>query len=396
VLGILTGFYPSWVIARFNPTKFLKSGPTSKAAWLQQSLVVMQFATSTTLAIVVLLIAKQTNFVKSRDLGLEKDNIVQIPFDGPKGANAFINDLRQIAGVQTVSLSRSAPISNDHWWNTISREELSERQSVCAIYADEDFLNTYGIELLHGRFPSPDMKVDTVLNYVVVNEKLVKALGLGERDDAIGKRFWWGRLTEVTGVVADFHVEPLHFAVSPTIIVQDSSVYSQVNVRLEPLRSAETLAIIQDVYKKHFPDGVYESVLLNDQIDTFYKTESKFFYLLMSFTLVAIVISCMGLWGIASFVTLRRVKEVSIRKIVGASVLDILSLFIRQFLKPVVIAQLLALPLSWYLIDLILSNYAFKIEVNAYLFILPLLILTWVYFKNTILWGEFSFLRLNM
>ena len=376
LLGLVAGLYPSLVIAKIKPSELLKAAKTSaKTSWLQQGLVVSQFAISATLAITVLLIARQVSFMRFKDLGIEKKNILQVPLGNKESANAFVNQVRNIAGVKEISLSRSAPISNDHWWNTISKDETSERQSVCAVYGDANFYSVYGLQLLSGQIPQQSTIDDTLVSKVIVNEKLLEALNLGSAQEAIGKHFWWGSEAEITGVVANFNSEPLHYAISPLLIRQDHTVYTQANIKLEYVQNSSTLDDIEVAWKKHFPDGVYESKFLMEDIDTFYKTESKFYSLLLVFAALAIGISCMGLWGIASFVTLRRVKEVSIRKVLGATVSNILSLLLSQFLRPVVLAGVIALPLSWYAVNAILSNYAYQVRITWDLFAVPIVIL---------------------
>lgn len=375
LLGFIAGLYPSLVTARYKSSALMKSGKApSKTSWLQQSLVVAQFAVSATLAITVLLIARQINFMQVKDLGMEKENVLQVPLGNATSANAFVNQMRGIQGVQEVSLSRSAPISNDHWWNTISKDEGSERLSVCAIYGDENFYSVYGLRLLSGRIPQYNA-TDTLLSRVIVNEKLLDMLDLGSAREAIGKHFWWGGPTEVVGVVADFNCEPLHFAISPVLIKPDPTIYTQANIRLTSSQGLTSLRDIEAAWKKYFPDDVYESKFLSEDIGAFYKIESKFYSLLLVFAALAIGICCMGLWGIASFVTLRRVKEVSIRKVLGATGLSITSLFLRQFLRPVFLASMIALPLSWYAIKVILDNYAYRISITWDLFIIPIIIL---------------------
>ncbi len=376
LLGFLAGLYPSLVIARFKPLELLKGGKNSvKASWMHQGLVVAQFTISTTLAITVLLIARQVSFIHQKNIGLEKENILQVPLGNSQMANAFVTHVRGLSGVNEVSLSRSAPISNDHWWNTMSNEETSERQSVCAIYGDLNFYSVFGLQLLSGQIPQQASANDTLIKKVVVNEKLVASLNLGSVQEAVGKHFWWGGKAEITGVVANFNCEPLHYAIAPVLIVQDPSVYTQANIRLEPIYNSSMLTDIEAAWKKYFPDDVYETKFLNEDIDSFYKTESKLYSLLLAFAVLAIGISCMGLWGIASFVTLRRVKEVSIRKVLGATVSNILSLLLKQFLRPVILAGILAIPFGWFATNTILSNYAYRISVTWDLFMIPIIIL---------------------
>jgi putative ABC transport system permease protein len=372
MLGVLTGSYPAWVITK---TKFLKNSKSdinqSYASWWRQGLVITQFVVSATLFISVLLIAKQSNFLHNKDLGLEKENILQLPMPASKNGNTFINQVQQMAGVKAASLSRTGPLSNDHWWNTISENEHSERSSVCAIYGDEYFYSVYNLKLLSGRIPASN-EHDTLTSKVVVNEKLLAALNLGTAQEAIGKHFWWGGNTEITGVVANFNTEPLHYEISPTLIVQDPSVYAQVDIRLEAMQSQKLLSKIESAWRQNFPGGIYEPKFLVDRIESFYSTESKVYSMSLAFSGIAIAISCMGLLGIASFVNLRRVKEISIRKVLGATSSGILVLLLRQFLKPVVIATFIAFPIGWYVARRILENYAYKVAITWDLFLIPL------------------------
>lgn len=370
-LGVLTGIYPAWAMTK---TKFLRNAKLeinrSFASWLRQGLVITQFAVSATLFISVLLIAKQSKFLHDQDLGLEKESILQLPMPGTQNANTFLNQVRQMAGVKDASLSRTGPISNDHWWNTISEDEHSERSSVCAIYGDEHFYSVYDLKLISGRIPASN-ELDTLTAKVVVNEKLLTTLNLGTAQEAIGKHFWWGGSTEIVGVVANFNSEPLHYEISPTLIVHDPSVYAQVDIRLEPIQSQAVLTNIELSWRQNFPEGVYEPKFLVDRIESFYSTESNVYSMSLAFAGIAIAISCMGLLGIASFVSLRRVKEISIRKVLGATSSGILALLLRQFLKPVVIATLIAFPIGWYIARNILENYAYKVTITWDLFAIP-------------------------
>jgi hypothetical protein len=374
-LGVLTGIYPAWAMTK---TKFLRNAKLeinrSFASWLRQGLVITQFAVSATLFISVLLIAKQSKFLHDQDLGLEKESILQLPMPGTQNANTFLNQVRQMAGVKDASLSRTGPISNDHWWNTISEDEHSERSSVCAIYGDEHFYSVYDLKLISGRIPASN-ELDTLTAKVVVNGKLLTTLNLGTAQEAIGKHFWWGGSTEIVGVVANFNSEPLHYEISPTLIVHDPSVYAQVDIRLEPTQSQAVLTSIESSWRQNFPDGVYEPKFLVDRIESFYSTESNVYSMSLTFAGIAIAISCMGLLGIASFVSLRRVKEISIRKVLGATSSGILALLLRQFLKPVVIATFIAFPIGWYVARNILRNYAYKVPLTWDLFAIPLITL---------------------
>ncbi len=371
---LLAGLYPAWFIARFNPVVALKSGSSGMgingSSWLRKTLVVTQFTISAGLFIAVLLIAQQAEYLRSKDLGFEKDNIISAEIGSHNRMQSFYNELMQTQGIKDVSFSRTAPISDDHWWNTISKTETSDRQSVCAIYGDDHFYSVYGLRLLSGRIPeralsNNNASGERLINKVVVNEKLLKALDLGSPLEAVGKTFWWGGNAEISGVVADFNIEPLKYSISPALIYQDTAVYSHANIRIEPGADIpKTLATIETVWKRQFTDGVYEFKFLNSQIDSFYKTETRLYTLFRIFAGLAIFISCLGLWGLITYATQQRTKEIGIRKVLGASVNAILLLLTKESLFMICIAFMLASPLSYYLMKDWLHNFAFHINIG--------------------------------
>lgn len=373
---LLAGLYPAWAMARFNPVLTLKSGSSGSglhgSSWLRKGLVVMQFAISASLLMVVLVISKQVNFMQSKDLGFDKHNIISVAIGDHGKAKTLEQELRQIRGVKDVSLNRSSPISTDHWWNTMSKTETSDRQSVCAIYGDDNFYTLFGLRLLSGRIPaSSEYMSNQPIGNVVVNEKLLQAFDLGSPQEAIGKHFWWGSDTEIIGVVADFNAEPLQFAVPPTLIAQDPKVYSQITIKIEPGGDiSPTLSAIEASWKKTFPDGVYEFRFLDDQIDSYYKMETKFNTLFKIFAVLAIFISCLGLWGLVTFASQQRTKEIGIRKVLGASVRIVVMLLSKDFLLLVLIAFAVSSPLTYYFMKELLQNFAFRVDIGWEVFVI--------------------------
>ena len=199
----------------------------------------------------------------------------------------------------------------------------------------------------------------------------LEALDLGSPQEAIGKSFWWGGDTEIAGVVADFNMEPLKYAISPTLIMQDHEVYSHASIRLElNAHLSETLTQIERVWKKHFTDDVYEFQFLDSQIDSFYKTEARLYTLFRIFAGLAILISCLGLWGLVTFVSQQRTKEIGIRKVLGASVNAILWLLSKDFFLMILIAFAVASPVTYYFINNWLQNFAFRIDIGWETFVI--------------------------
>jgi hypothetical protein len=344
---------------------------TSGTTFLRKTLVIVQFTISAGLLIAVLLIAQQAAFLRDKDLGFEKNNIVTLEIGSHDKMQTFSNELMQIQGVKDVSYSRTSPISDDHWWNTISETETSDRKSVCAIYGDDHFYSVYGLRLLSGHIPQQVEKsidksaIKTQANKVVVNERLLKELNMGSPMEAIGKHFWWGGDTEISGVIKDFNIEPLKYAISPALIFQDKEVYTHANIKIEPsANSQETLASIETVWKKQFPDGVYEYTFVDNQIDSYYKSESRLYTLFRIFAGLAILISCLGLWGLVTYSAKQRTKEIGIRKVLGASVNGILLLLTKDFLVMVIIAFMVASPLTYYFMNDWLNNFAFHIDIE--------------------------------
>ena len=371
----LAGVYPAWVIAKFNPVAALKSGSAGSgshgSSWLRKGLVVVQFTISAGLFIVVLLISQQVTFMRDKDLGFEKDNIINVEIGDRNKTQVLANELRRLPGVKDISLVRSSPISDDHWWNTMGQTETSDRKSVCAIYADDHFYSVYGIQLISGRIPQsseydPDKTTGKQpTSKVVVNEQLLKVLGLGTPQEAVGKTFWWAGETEIVGVVADFNTEPLKYGIPPTLLTQNPDVYTHISIKLESGAGiSSALTSIESVWKNQTPGGMYEYQFLDSQIDSFYRTERRLYTLFRIFAGLAILISCLGLWGLVTFTSQQRTKEIGIRKVLGATVNSIFILLSKDFLFMIIVAFAIASPLTYYFMKEWLENFAFRIDIG--------------------------------
>lgn len=387
--ALLAGIYPAWIITRFRPSSTLKTGAVSanvQSIFLRKGLVVIQFTVSVCLLMALLLIGKQMNFLKNRNLGFDKDNIVvaELPGMGSMGERDLLsNELAKLKGVREWSFSTSPPSGDErtHWGTIMNLKGPDDPngKQVVTIMADEKYPSLYNLQLLAGRFFQPSdtsaisesIPVGKRYARVVVNEKLVKTLGFASNELALGKRFWAGINDwnpEITGVVKDFNVGSLHEEIKPTLLTQYAPFYNKVNIKLSPGDVRGTLDAIQSAYGKVYPKGLFEFNFLDQTLDALYKTESRLFSLFRIFSALALLISCLGLWGLISYSAKQRVKEIGIRKVLGASVTSIVSLLTKDFVILVGIAIVIATPLAYWGIYKWLQDFAYRIHIGWTLF----------------------------
>ncbi|MBL7871191.1 MAG: FtsX-like permease family protein, partial [Cyclobacteriaceae bacterium] len=383
LIGLFAGMYPAWLISKYNPSLTLKVGSTTSgnhgSAWLRKSLVVAQFSISIGLLIALLVIAEQVNYLRSKNLGFTKDNIINVeiqPRINKQGL--FKNELEKIAEIKDVAFATATPSSQSHWGTIMNRagREDPSRKEVTLIFGDDHFCTMYGLQLLAGRFLEAS---DT--NYIaqslaekdqiikaVVNEQLIHELQFESNDAAIGERVWVGWNSgnvEIVGVVGDFNTGSLHQVIKPALITPNPKDYEQAGIKIEANSNVpETLAAIEAAWRTAYPEGIFSYKFLDEQIDAFYKAEERLFTLFKIFSGLAMFISCLGLWGLATFAAQTRTKEIGIRKVLGASVNRIVILLSKDFLLLVVAAMVIASPLAWYGMNQWLQNYAFRITIS--------------------------------
>ncbi|MFM8912631.1 MAG: FtsX-like permease family protein, partial [Flammeovirgaceae bacterium] len=388
ITGLLAGIYPGWIIARFNPTTTLKVGVLStnggSSSWLRKGLVVTQFTVSACLLMAVILMAQQVDYLRSKDLGFNKDNVVLVDVNHTEQkAASFSQELSNIPSVVGASYSTSTPSSDGHWGTPMSRISRDDpgRKSMTLILADDNYEKLYNLKLVAGRTLqasdtnsiSKSIPTEKQVMMAVVNEKLVSELGFESNDAAIGQRIFIGMnngLVDIVGVVANFNEGPLSSATTPVLITPAPNKYGMAGIRIEAGSDIpKTLAAIESAWKKTFPEGVFTYKFLDEQIDAYYKAEARLFSLFKIFAAVATLISCLGLFGLAAFTAQNRVKEIGIRKVLGATVNSILVLVSKDFLKLVLMALFIATPLAWYGISQWLANYAYHITITGWSFV---------------------------
>ena len=378
VVTALAGFYPSVVLSRFNPVTALKSkltANTSKGISLRRGLVVFQFIIAQALIIGTLIIVMQMNYFMDQPLGFDKDAIINVPFrvDSLRISRLdyLQNKLLQVNGVQAVSYSSNTPVEDGvDMWSTFKFNKSIKEEDFKAItkFADAKYVSAYKLTLIAGRNLQPSGYTREFL----VNESLLKSLGIKNPEDILNKEIsmWGDRIKcPVVGVVKDFNNRSFRNELSPLLITTNVTMYNQASIKLETKNIASTLTSVKTICEQTFPDFVYEYKFLDDKIESFYKQENQLAQLYKIFAAIAIFLSCLGLYGLASFMAVQRIKEVGIRKVLGATAGNIVYLFSKEFILLVAISFAIATPIAWYYMHQWLQDYPFRIELSWWIFI---------------------------
>lgn len=387
VVTVLSGIYPSLILSGFRPIVALKTKVTSASVGgisLRRGLVVLQFAISQVLIIGTIVAVAQMKYVNKADLGFNKEAVLVLTTyaDSTVIARqpAMKQDLLSVSGVQAVSYNSDAPSSNSNWGTNFAFDHTPDKDFTLYLkMGDADYFKTFGIQFAAGTGFSPS---DT-LKEVVVNETLVKKLGLANAADAIGKdiRMGSGRWNKITGVVKDFTTNSLREPVKPLLIATRSNFYNNMAVKIKSKDLASTKAAIQKIWDKHLPAYANSSFYMDESINEFYRQENQLSLLYSIFAGIAIFISCLGLYGLISFMAAQRIKEVGVRKVLGASISNILYLFSKEFTILITVAFVIAAPLAWYLMNSWLSNFSYRIHIGIGVFALAAvssLIIAWI------------------
>ncbi|MFL5788729.1 MAG: ABC transporter permease [Flavisolibacter sp.] len=377
IVTALAGFYPSIVLSRFNPVNALKSKITvnaTKGVSLRRGLVVFQFIIAQALIIGTLIIVKQMNFFMDQPLGFDKEAIVTVPFRPDSTGGKLTNYLRQqlssVNGVQAVSFSSNTPVEDDNdMWTTFKFDHAIKEADFQAItkFADSGYVPAYKLQLIAGR----NLQASDLTREFLVNESFVKSLGLKNPEDILNKEIsiWDGIIKcPVVGVVKDFNDRSLRQTVAPLIITTNITMYRQAAIKLATTNISSTMQSVKKIWEQAFPDYVYEYKFLDDKIGSFYKQENQLSQLYKIFAAIAIFLSCLGLYGLASFMAVQRIKEVGIRKVLGATAGNIVYLFSKEFIILIVIAFAVATPIAWYYMNQWLQDYAYRINISWWLF----------------------------
>jgi len=381
VVSLLSGSYPAFILSRFNPITALKTKVSAKMIGgisLRRGLVVLQFTIAHTLIIGTLIVVSQMDYFRKASLGFEKESIltVPIPSDSISASkmNAMRNQLLQNSQIKSVTFSYASPSDQGNWSSDFKFENSPKSTEFSANlkWADPEYFKTYRLQFVAGR---AYYEADTVREFVV-NETLVRKLGFRSPQEIIGKQldFWDGRLVaRVVGVVKDFHVNSLRDPLSPVVMSTWKDLYQTIGIKIAAGDPKPTLLNIERLWNETYPEYVYEAQFLDDKIASFYAQENQLSKLYRIFAAIAVFISCLGLYGLVSFMAVQRTKEVGIRKVLGASIGTIVLLFSKELTFLIGIAFIIATPLAYYFMRQWLDNFTYRIDVGAGIFIVAIL-----------------------
>ena len=377
-VAILSGLYPSLVVSGFKPVFAIKNQTNAKNSsgyFLRRGLVVLQFFISQFFIIGTIVLVSQMNYFANKELGFRKDAIVTIPIpenegSGFKGASSKMRTLRdeimRLQGIELASLSNSPPSSGHVQSTDFSMEGKEERYGTQIKIADANYLDLYDLKLIAG---SNLLDLDTARGFLA-NEKLVNMVGYTNPQDIVGKNINFnGAILPVVGVIKDFHTMSLHEPIEATLLYNRIRRYQTLSLKVNPVELKKTIQQVQQKWEATYPNFIFSYKFLDEEIKEFYDREQKMSTLLAVFTSLAIFIGCLGLFGLATFMANQKTKEIGVRKVLGASVQNIVLLFSKEYVILILIGFGLAAPASWYVMNQWLKDFAYKITLGPTIFI---------------------------
>ncbi|MCR8561612.1 ABC transporter permease [Mucilaginibacter sp. BJC16-A38] len=373
---LLSGVYPALIVSGFKPIQALKNKISSTAVGgisLRRVLVITQFAISQLLIIGTAIAVKQMDFVNNADLGFNKDAVLAIPCPtdsvGLLRLNSFKQQVLALPGVRAASFSADVPSSmhNNSSNFFFNHSEKDPGFDIFMKVADADYFKTFGLRFIAGKGYEPS---DTA-RQLVVNETFIHKLGIKRAEDALGKTITFDNYANlpIVGVVADFKTNSMREEIKPLVIYPAKKSEQEIAVKIEGQKLTKTAAAVQNLWKNNYPEYVYTGFFVDDSIAKFYKQENQLEQIYKIFALIAIFISCLGLYGLVSFMAVQRTREVGIRKVLGASVGSIVYLFSKEFIALIALAFAIGAPAAWYLMNGWLQTFAYRISPGVWVFV---------------------------
>ncbi|MEM9819800.1 MAG: ABC transporter permease [Bacteroidota bacterium] len=371
-ITLAIGLYPALVLSKFQPLEVVQQKNAFapiKGLTLRRSLIAFQLTVSQIMVIAVIVIGYQLDFFQSKDLGFEKESVLVVDIHGDESSqkmSVFKNQIQQLPFVKQAALSSGVPMSGHHNSTALTSvdSEIKERFNVFFIYADNDYTDAMSFELLAGKSSVIDIQEDTIQGFVV-NETLVNRLAFGSAEAAIGKRISVrGYEAKIIGVVKDFHTMSLHEKIRPVALIYGIDDFSTLGIKYQSNDIGDALAQIETAWQSVFPNKNFDYFFQDQQMGEMYDNEIRFSKIIKAFTLICILIACIGLIGLSAFSSVKRFKEIGIRKVLGASIPNILFLMTKEFAWLIVISFFISIPFAYYLISAWLEDFAYHINME--------------------------------
>lgn len=383
LLGTVAGIYPAFYLSGLRLVKVFKNSGGRKGSLLplRKVLVVFQFTLSVILIVATMVTGRQLHYMQTQDLGFDKEQVVAIPMYTQTQSLAkdkIKAEFEKAPGVTAITASSSIPGRELNNIMTLPEGVPKDQgQTMNTLVVDNDFIPAYKLKMAAGRAFSSAYPTDS--SAFILNEAAVKEIGWGDPEHAIGKGFDWGlgKKGKIIGVVKDFHFRSLQQKIVPLVMhIQplNSGWYGYISVRVNTHDVQQTIAALRDAWKKYLPDGPFDYYFVNEEYDKQYQAEQRLGHLSILFAMLTIFISCLGLFGLVMVAVSQRTKEIGVRKVLGASVTGITALLSKDFLGLIAIANLIALPLSWWCMYRWLSDFPYRVALSWWIFVLAALL----------------------